>query len=89
MVSQKTKVVNKEGFHMRPANNFIKEMAQFKSKVTFDIDGKEVNAKSIMNIMAACIKFGTELTVICDGEDEQAALDKAVGLIESGLGDPE
>ena len=89
MVEQKTKVVNKEGFHMRPANNFIKEMAKFKSTITFDIHGKEVNAKSIMNIMAACIKFGTELTVKCDGPDEQEALDKAVGLIESGLGDPE
>ncbi len=89
MVEQKTKVVNKEGFHMRPANNFIKEMAKFKSTITFDIDGKEVNAKSIMNIMAACIKFGTELTVKCDGPDEQEALDKAVSLIESGLGDPE
>lgn len=89
MVEQKTKVVNKEGFHMRPANNFIKEMAKFKSTITFDIDGKEVNAKSIMNIMAACIKFGTELTVKCDGPDEQEALDKDVGLIESGLGDPE
>lgn len=89
MVSQKTKVVNKEGFHMRPANNFIKEMSKFKSKVTFQFDGKEINAKSIMNIMAACIKYGSELEVQCDGEDEQAALDKAIELIESGLGDPE
>ncbi len=89
MVSQKTKVVNKEGFHMRPANNFIKEMSKFKSKVTFLFDGKEINAKSIMNIMAACIKYGSELEVQCDGEDEQAALDKAIELIESGLGDPE
>lgn len=39
--------------------------------------------------MAACIKCGTVLTVKADGEDEQAALDKAVELIESGLGDPE
>ncbi len=89
MVSKQTKVVNKEGFHMRPANAFIKEMAQYKSKLTFIIDGKEVNAKSIMNIMAACIKFGTELEVQADGPDEQEALDAAVALIESGLGDPE
>lgn len=47
MVSKETKIVNKEGFHMRPANNFIREMAKFKSAVTFDVAGKEVNAKSI------------------------------------------
>ena len=28
MVSKETKIVNKEGFHMRPANNFIREMAK-------------------------------------------------------------
>ena len=40
-----------------------------------------------MNLMAACIKCGSELEVRCTGDDEQAALDKAVGLIESGLGE--
>lgn len=89
MVSQKTKVINKEGFHMRPANNFIKELAQFKSNVTIVFNGKDVNAKSIMNIMAACIKCGSEIEVKAEGEDEKAALAKAIELIESGLGDPE
>lgn len=31
MVSQVTKVINKEGFHMRPANMFVKEMTAFQS----------------------------------------------------------
>ena len=33
MVSQVTKVINKEGFHMRPANMFVKEMTAFQSDV--------------------------------------------------------
>lgn len=89
MVSQTTKVINKEGFHMRPANYFIKEMNAFESTVTLGFNGKDVNGKSIMNIMAACIKFGSELEVKCDGPDEEAALAKAIELIESGLGDAE
>ena len=40
-----------------------------------------------MNIIAACIKCGSEVKVICEGEDEAAALDKAVSMIESGLGE--
>lgn len=87
MVSQVTKVVNKEGFHMRPANYFIKEMSKYKSDIHFIMNGKDVNAKSIMNIMAACIKCGSEIEVRCDGEDENAMLQKAVSLIESGLGE--
>ena len=42
-----------------------------------------------MNIMAACIKFGAELEIKCEGPDEEAALAKAVELVESGLGDAE
>lgn len=87
MVSQKTKIINKEGFHMRPANYFIKEMAKYKSDIHFVMDGKDVNAKSIMNIMAACIKCGSEIEVRCSGEDEDAMLKEAVSLIESGLGE--
>ena len=40
-----------------------------------------------MNIMAACIKGGTEITFECNGEDEQTACDKAVELVESGFGE--
>ena len=30
---------------------------------------------------------GDEITLICDGEDEQAAIDALASLIESGLGE--
>lgn len=55
MVSQVTKVINKEGFHMRPANMFVKEMTAFQSDVHLILNGKDINAKSIMNIMAAAL----------------------------------
>ena len=89
MVSQVTLVKNKEGFHMRPANYFIKEMSEFSNKVNLVVNGKDVNGKSIMNIMAACIKYGTEIEVQCEGDDEEAALAKAIELIENKLGDAE
>lgn len=40
-----------------------------------------------MNIIAACIKCGSEVEIECSGADEQQALDEAVKLIESGLGE--
>ena len=40
-----------------------------------------------MQIMAAGIKCGTQVEIIADGENEQAALDKAVELFESGFGE--
>ena len=87
MVQKSTKVVDKLGLHMRPANLFVTEMTKFKSNIDIEFDGKEINGKSIMNIMAACIKYGSEITIKCDGEDEQEMLDKAASLIENGLED--
>ncbi len=87
MVSQKVTVVNEQGLHMRPAGVFAKEMTKFKSQVTLVIDGKRINAKSVMLIIAACIKCGTEMTIECEGEDETEALVRAVELVESGLGE--
>ena len=84
MVSKEAVVIDKMGLHMRPANNFISAMNKYKSDITIDFNDNKINGKSIMNIMAACIKYGSHITITCEGEDEQM-LDEAVKLIESGL----
>ena len=87
MVSKQTKIVNPMGMHMRPAGMFANAMMKFDSDVNLVANGKTVNAKSIMNLIAACIKCGTEVEVQCSGPDEEAALLEAVRLIDSGLGE--
>ena len=87
MVTAKTKIVNPQGMHMRPAGMFANAMMKFDSDVNLVANGKTVNAKSIMNLIAACIKCGAEVEVQCSGPDEEAALLEAVRLIESGLGE--
>ena len=37
--------------------------------------------------MAAGIKCGTEITLICDGEDEEEAMKTVSQAIEGGLGE--
>ena len=87
MVTKDVTVVNAQGFHMRPASLFAKEMGKFQAKITLNVNEKIVDGKSLMNIIAACIKCGTEVKITCEGDDEQQALDKAVSMIESGLGE--
>jgi phosphocarrier protein len=87
MVSEVVTLTNPSGMHMRPAQLFIKEMTPFNCDVTIVANGHEVNAKSIINLMAACIKKGTEIEIRCNGADEQAALQAAVALVRSGLGE--
>lgn len=87
MISQKIKITNPTGLHLRPAGNLCKEAMKFKSKVTFEYDGNIANAKSVLSVLGACIKSGDEITLICDGEDEEEPLSILLSYIESGLGE--
>ena len=87
MVSQKITITNPQGLHMRPAGVFAKGVAKFQSDVNLIYNGKSTNGKSLLNIIGACIKCGSEIEIQCDGPDEEDALKTAVELIESGLGE--
>ena len=80
-------IKNASGLHARPAGMFVKKAAEFKSAVEVIVKGKTVNAKSIMGIMSLGLGQGDELTVVANGEDEAAAVDALVELIEGGFGE--
>ena len=70
--------------------NVDKDSAPVNCNVTIknvDKDSAPVNAKSIMMILAAGLGTGTKVEIACDGEDEQAALDALIALIDSGFGE--
>lgn len=87
MTSKTLTITNAQGFHMRPAGAFASAMAKFNSNVTIKFNGSDVNGKSLMNIIAAGIKCGSTIEIVCEGDDENAALDSAVALVESGFGE--
>ena len=77
MVTKTVTVVNEQGLHMRPAGQLAAEMKKF--------PGCTITA--VMQIMAAGLKKGSIVEITADGDNEQAALDKAVELFESGFGE--
>ncbi|MBQ3516324.1 MAG: HPr family phosphocarrier protein [Lachnospiraceae bacterium] len=87
MVSQKVVVKNPTGLHLRPAGILCKEAIQFKSLITFSFRDTTANAKSVLSVLGACVKSGDEITLCCEGEDEQEALNRLVEVIEAGLGE--
>ncbi len=87
MVSKKVIIKNPTGLHLRPAGVLCKEAMQFKSLITFNFRGGTANVKSVLSVLGACIKSGTEIELVCEGEDEELALKTLVDAIESGLGE--
>lgn len=90
MVSQDVKIKNPTGLHLRPAGNLCREAMKFKCKVTIQYGENRkntANAKSVLSVLGACIKYGNEVTLVCDGEDEEKALETLVAYIDAGLGE--
>ena len=87
MVSQKVCIKNPTGLHLRPAGILCKEALRFPCSVKFQFGNTVANAKSVLSVLGACVKSGDEITIMCDGTDEEKALTEMVALIESGLGE--
>ena len=80
-------VQNQVGLHARPATFFIQKANEFKSSIWVEKEERRVNAKSLLGILSLGIVGGTEIRIIADGADEQAAVNGLVDLVESGFAD--
>ena len=86
MVSQKVKVTNPSGLHLKPAGKVCNTALEFKSHITFQVRTTTANAKSMLSVLGAGVRCGEEILLICEGPDEEAALARMVDLIEHDLG---
>ncbi len=78
---------NQVGLHARPATFFIQKANEFKATVWVEKEDRRVNAKSLLGVLSLGIVGGTEIRIIVDGPDEEAALGALVELIETGFAD--
>ena len=87
MLSRKITIKNPSGLHLRPAGVLSQTAMKFKSDIIIEYGEKRIVAKSVLNVMAAGIKSGTEVNLIVEGDDEEEAMKTLVEAIESGLGE--
>lgn len=87
MLTKSLTVKNPSGLHLRPAGVLSQTAMKFKSDIIIECGEKKIIAKSVLNVMAAGIKCGTDITLICDGPDEAEAMETVSKAIESGLGE--
>ena len=61
--------------HARPAANFVRAAMSFNAEVQVAAGDREVDAKSLLSVLALGAKGGTELRLTASGPDATAALD--------------
>ena len=77
------KIINKLGLHARPAAEFVKIAAKFKSDVYVSKNDRTVNGKSIMGVMTLAAEMGSELCIQATGDDEKKAIEALVKLVNN------
>ncbi|HHF2879370.1 fused PTS fructose transporter subunit IIA/HPr protein [Vibrio diabolicus] len=84
------KIKNSHGLHARPGAMLVAEAKKFESTIrvaNLDGDGKTVNAKSLMKVIALGVKHGHQLQFTAEGPDAPQALESIGNAIASGLGE--
>lgn len=82
-------LTNPTGLHARPASLLVQTAAKFKSNITLEKEGRNVNAKSIMGVLSLGADKGSRIKISVEGEDAEEALKALLDLIHDNFGEVE
>ncbi|MDG1064636.1 MAG: HPr family phosphocarrier protein [Luminiphilus sp.] len=89
MIEDTVVIINRLGLHARAAAKLIDCAAGFSSQISLRKNDQTVDAKSIMSVMLLAAGQGTPLHLTIDGDDEQAAHEAILALINDRFGESE
>jgi phosphotransferase system HPr (HPr) family protein len=88
--SEELTVHNEHGLHLRPAADFVRLAARYRSRVTVANltrgGGRQANARSLLEITSLGIDRGHLIRLTAAGEDAREAVKALSELIRSNFG---
>jgi len=90
MISTPVTVKNLLGLHARAANLLAQQASAFSAQVTLEDpeNGRQVDAKSIMQLLMMAAGQGSALVLHVEGEDAAEATRVLTALFNDGFGEP-
>lgn len=89
MQNREIEIINKLGLHARASSKLVQLANSFKSDIMIARNGRQANAKSIMSLMMLAAAKGAQITVTCNGVDEETAIEKICELFADRFGENE
>lgn len=83
MVTKKAEVKNSAGIHLRPSGIIMKAIEQYEGRVRLGNGSTELEADSIMSVIALGLCQGDTVTIQVDGPNEAAMAEELVTLFET------
>ena len=81
------RVANAQGLHARPCHAIVSRALSFQSDLRIRARNREVNGKSILELMTLSAGPGMELELLARGADAEALLDELQRLFEGCFGE--
>ena len=78
---------NKLGLHARAAAKIVQTSSQFQSRILIIKNGREADAKSMLDIMTLSCPQGTRIEVCAEGDDSLEALAALAVLFDDKFGE--
>jgi phosphocarrier protein HPr len=88
MYTRQVRLDNKTGFHVRPATLFMDAANRFRATVHVFTADRVADGKSAISLMLLEAQRGTELTIQGSGDDEVAAVEALVALVQRRFDEP-
>jgi phosphocarrier protein HPr len=82
VIRRELEIKNQLGLHARAASLWVQTVRQFDADLVVSKDGKDVNGKSIIELMMLAAARGSRIEVIASGPEAAAALDAIEQLME-------
>ena len=89
MIKTNITISNKLGLHARASAKLTKLAGSFPCEVWVTKGERRVNAKSIMGVMMLAAGLGSEVEIETSGDQEQAAMEALLALIQDKFGEGE
>ena len=74
-MTRTVEVADIEKTHKNPIAELVQTACKFESHIQIESDGKNINAKSLMGIMAFGLRKGMQVSISAEGSDEELAVD--------------
>lgn len=87
MARKELTVLNKLGLHARAAAKIVQTSSQFQSRILIIKNGREADAKSMLDIMTLSCPQGTRIELCAEGKDAAEALAALAVLFDNKFGE--
>jgi phosphocarrier protein HPr len=85
--SRTIEITNKRGLHARASAKFVNLAAGLTARIEVEKDGNKVVGTSIMGLMMLGAAMGDTITIHCDGEGCEEAMEQLFALVEGRFGE--